>query len=458
MMSMKIPTAFAFSLVALSVLAASDAQSQTLRPSFELGNFSLIRTKSTAPQQADFIVAIVNSEPVTNNEVRSRLLRLEQQLAQRGGAMPPREELARQVLERIVSEKAQLHLAREMGLKIDESVIDQAELSVARQNQVTRDELYRKLASDGLSVAQFREDLRDQLLLTRLREREVENRVQVSDTDIDQFLKDQQDNADPALMEVNLSQILVAVPETSTPAQVAALKARAIRALERARAGEDFGALVREYSDAPDRANDGVLGLRSLDRYPALFSEAVQSLAAPALVGPLQSGAGFHILKLTEKKAPGMPSVNVVQSRARHILLRLTPQLPESVAKERLQEIRKRIEAGQLDFASAARENSQDGSAKDGGDLGWTSPGQFVPEFEEVMNTLMPGQISLPLTSRFGVHLIQLVERRQSTLSQREQREIARGLVREKKTDEAYVNWASEVRGRAYVEFREPPQ
>ncbi len=442
----------------LATLAGS-AQAQ-LRVSPQLGG-SLANPRpaeAQGPRPADYIVAVVNSEPITNSEVRSRLVRAEQQMAQQGAPMPPRNELARQVLERLISEKAQLQLARELNLRIEESVIDQAEASVARQNQIDVPELRRRMALDGIQLNQFRDDLRNQLLLTRLREREVEPRVRISDLDVDQFIREQQGSTDLASLELNLAQILIAVPEGANEAQVNALQAKAQGLATRVRAGEDFAALAREFSDAPGKANGGVLGLRTADRYPPLFVDATQTLRPGGIAGPVRSGAGFHVLKVVEKLQGGMPGVNVTQNRARHIRLRPGPQLSESAARERLADFRRRILAGQADFAVLARENSQDGSAREGGDLGWSNPGQFVPEFEEALAALSPGQIAEPLTSRFGVHLIQLVERREGVLSQREQREIARGLLREKKLDEAFVAWAQDVRGRAYVEFRDPPQ
>jgi peptidyl-prolyl cis-trans isomerase SurA len=439
---------------------AIDAQSQSLRISPQMGPGlgSTARPVDTQQRAADYIVAVVNSEPITNSEVRTRLVRAEQQMAQQGAPMPPRDELARQVLERLIVEKAQLQLAREQGLKVEESMVDQAELNVARQNQVDVPELRRRMVTDGIQLSQFRADLRNQLLLTRLREREIEPRVKVSDLEVDQFLRDQQGSTDLSAMEINLAQILVRVPEGASEADVSAAQAKAQGLAGRARAGEDFGALARQFSDAPDRASGGALGLRNAERYPTLFIDATQTLRPGGIAGPVRSGAGFHILKVIEKIQGGMPSVNITQSHARHILLRPGPQLSESVARERLADFKKRILAGQADFATLARENSQDGSAREGGDLGWANPGQFVPEFDDAMDKLSPGQISDPITSRFGVHLIQLLERRENTLSQREQRDIARGLVREKKLDEAYATWVQEVRGRAYVEFREPPQ
>ena len=445
-------------LACIALALALPCAAQSLRLGPQLGARPAPRA-DTGPRAADYIVAVVNSEPITNNEVRSRMLRFEQQLAQQGQPVPPPAQFARQVLERLISEKAQLQLARETGIKVEESTIDQAEQNVARQNQIDVPELRRRLAADGFALSQFREDLRNQLLLTRLRERELESRVKVSDQEVDQYLREQQQASDSGPLEMNLAHILVAVPENASEAQIASLRAKAQRAQQRARAGEDFARLVREFSDAPGAAgNGGQVGLRSADRYPPLFVQATQELPEGGVSDLVRSGAGFHVIKVIEKRrASGMPGISAVQSHARHILLRPGPQLSEAAARQRLADFKKRIEAGKADFAQLAREHSQDASAANGGDLGWASPGLFVPEFEDAMNSLAPGQIAEPLISRFGVHLIQLLERRQATLSPREQREMARNLVREKKLDEAYAQWAQDVRGRAYVDLREPP-
>jgi peptidyl-prolyl cis-trans isomerase SurA len=414
----------------------------------------------TGPRSADFIVAVVNSEPITNNEVRTRMRRYEQQLAQQGSPVPSRQQLAREVLDRLITEKAQLQLAREVGVRADDALVDQAELSVARQNSITVAELRQRLGAEGLNVQQFRDDLRNQILLQRLRDRELEQRAKVTELDVDNFLREQQASGGaPALTELNLAHILVAVPENATEAQAAQQQAKAQQLLQRARAGEDFAKLARENSDAPGAAqNGGVVGLRTADRLPPLFVEATRNVAAGGVTDLVRSAAGFHIVKVLEKQQIGQAGASVSQSRARHILLRPTPQLSEAAARERLADFKRRIQAGQADFAQLARENSQDASAKNGGDLGWASPGMFVPEFEEAMDSLAPGQIADPIVSRFGVHLIQLMERRKAALSQREQREVVRNLLRERKLDEAYGQWAQEVRGRAYVELREPPQ
>ncbi|MEI6733084.1 MAG: peptidylprolyl isomerase [Comamonadaceae bacterium] len=449
---------FALLVASFSVLASLPSSAQGLRPSLGLSSVPAPRTQPEVQQAADYIVAVVNSEPVTNSEVQREVQRLAQQLAQQRRALPDRKEVARQVLENLINQKVQLQSASESGVKVDEAAVDLAVQNIARQNQMEVTELQRRIAEDGMVFSQFRNQLRDQLILTRLREREVEPRVRISDLEVDQFLRDQQNNTDPANTEINLAQILVSVPDAATVEQIAALKGKAQKAFERARGGDDFVALVNEYSDAADRANGGQLGLRTADRYPPLFLEATQNLDVGAVSAVVRSGAGFHILKLLERRNTSLPPMTVTQSRARHILLRVGPQLSETAARDKLAEFKKRIVAGQADFAALARENSQDGSAAQGGDLGWANPGMYVPEFEEVMGRLAPGQISDPLVSRFGVHLIQLQERRNSTLSLREQREAVRAVLREKKLDESYVNWAQDLRGRAYVEMREPPQ
>ena len=441
----------------LALAAAAAPAGAQLRASPDLGSIRPAPS-SSAQRPADYIVAVVNSEPITNNEVRTRMLRFERQLAQQGAALPPRGGLVRLVLDRLISEKAQLQLAREGGIRVSDAMVDQAEQNFARQNDMSVAELRRRLPGEGIDVASFREDLRNQLLLGRLREREVEQRVKITEMDVEQFLREQAGSADGP-MELNLGHILVAVPENASEQQVREARAKADRLLERARAGEDFARLARESSDAPGAAQSGgLMGLRSADRYPTLFLEAVQSLPQGGVSNVVRSGAGFHLLKVVDRRKGGMPGMTVTQNHARHILLRLGPQLSEAAARDRLAEMKRRIQSGQADFAQLAREFSQDASAQRGGDLGWSSPGMFVPEFEDALNSLSPGQIADPLVSRFGVHLVQLMERRVAQLTPREQREAARNLLREKKLDEAYERWAQDVRGRAFVDLREPPQ
>lgn len=458
----------ALGLVALASLLALDAGAQGLRPSAGTGlsrsatagpALALpVQEASQTPRAVDFIVAVVNSEPLTNNEVRARATRIAQQIQQQGGNLPPQDVLLREITERLVLEKIQLQQARETRIRVDDYAVDQAEQQVARQNGLSVDELVQRLTREGMGRERFREELRNQLVLQRLRDRDLDARVRVTDADIDQFLRDQASGADLSTTEINLGHVLVIVPENAPPQRVAELQARAQQAADKLRAGEEFAAVAREFSDAPEARNaGGQLGLRPADRYPDLFVDATRNVAVGNFVGPVRSPAGFHVLKVIERVNAGVPAA-VVQSRARHILLRTGPQLSEAAAADRLADYRRRIMAGQADFAALAREHSSDGSARNGGDLGWTNPGQFVPEFEEALNALQPGQLSQPVVSRFGVHLIKLEERRQAKLTPREQRDMVRETVRQKKLEEAYGVWVQELRGRAYVEYRDPPQ
>lgn len=408
---------------------------------------------------ADYIVAVVNSEPITNNEVQNLKLRLEKQVVP-GSPVLDAKALTQQALDQLINEKAQLQQARDNGIRIDDTEVDQAEATIARQNQVSKEELYKRVATEGLSVTAFREQLRSQLMISRLREREVDNRARVSDTDVEQFIQTQQTGKPSTGLsyDLNLGMILVAVPENASDKEVAELQAKALQISKRAKAGENFATLASTFSQASDKgANGGEMGLRPADRYPTLFVDSTRSLTKGDISEPVRSGAGFHILKVLDKKQTELSNTTIVQTRARHILLRVSNELNETAARNRLLTYKQRIQAGS-DFADLARQFSQDGSAQTGGDLGWASPGQFVPEFEEVMARLRPGQVSEPLVSRFGVHLIQVMERREVPLTLREQREMVRNQLREKKMEEMYTAWVDELRGRAYVELRDPPQ
>ncbi|MGE0097483.1 MAG: peptidylprolyl isomerase [Hydrogenophaga sp.] len=444
-------------LACASVLCAATVQAQSLRLTTQLS----LPTATPVPgvqRTADYIVALVNSEPVTNNEVRQRLVRVEQQMAQQGTAMPPRDQLARQVLEQIINERIQVQQATELGITVSEADVTQAEQSIAAQNQLSPEQFRRRLATEGVDINRLRNDLRSQILLQRVRERQVDSRVRVTEADIDDFIREQQSSDVLANLELNLAHVLFIVPEGASPERIKELQDKAQDVAARARAGTDFAQLAREFSDAPERVNGGQFGMRPAERLPSLFVDATRSLNVGDIAGPLRSPAGFHILKVLDKRQAGMPDVNVTQTRARHILLRPDAQLTQADAVARLNGWRQQLASGQASFEALAREHSQDGSASQGGDLGWAGPGQFVPEFEQVMNSLRPGEVSTPLVSRFGVHLIKVEERRQTKLSAREQREIVRGLVREKKTDEALRAWALDVRGRAFIEYREAPQ
>jgi peptidyl-prolyl cis-trans isomerase SurA len=421
------------------------AQAQTTQP-------------SASSRQADFIVAVVNSEPITNRDVQVLRQRLAKDAASRGGSLPDVSEFNRMALEQLINEKAQMQQAREAGIKIDNEAIDQAELNVAASNQLTREEMHKRLAQDGIALSSFREQLRTQLTLSRLREREIEGRVRVSDLEVEQLLRDQlKAQAAQVPAQVNLGMILIAVPENSSEADTKALSERAAGVARRARSGESFADLAKAFSQTADRGvNGGEMGLRPADRYPDLFLEATRQLNVGEVAAPVRSAAGFHILKVLERRQAN--TLLVTQTRARHILLRPSAQMSQAQAVAKLTEVRKAVVSGKADFAALAREMSQDGSAQQGGDLGWANPGMFVPEFEQVMNRLRPGQVAEPLVSRFGVHLIEVTDRRNAPMSDQEQRTLARNALREKKLDETYAAWVEDIRGRAYVEMREPPQ
>jgi peptidyl-prolyl cis-trans isomerase SurA len=420
--------------------------------------FLVLPAQAQKTQSADFVVAVVNSVPITNSEVQAAVQRVSEQMKAQRQTPPAADELRQGVLERLISDHAQLQLAAETGIRVDDAAVDLAEQNLARQNQMEVEAFRQRMAKDGIPAATLRTQLRDQLTLTRLREREVDARVRISDQDVDKALAEQQAaNTDPFAQEINLAQLLIAVPEKADDKLISQLQAQAQAFLVRIRSGEDFATLVKQHSDA-DRSKGGEFGLRRADRYPASFVQATQTLAVGAVSELVRSGAGFHILKVLERRAPSALARSVVQSHARHILLRTGPELSAFTASARLAEIRQRIMSGKTDFATAARESSQDGSASQGGDLGWSSPGMFVPEFEEAMNRLKDGEISPPTVSRFGVHLIQLSERRRTELSLREVRELVRNQLREAKLEEAYAAWTRDIRERAYVELREPPQ
>jgi peptidyl-prolyl cis-trans isomerase SurA len=404
----------------------------------------------------DYIVAVVNSELVTAAEVEQRIERLRAAAAGRGGPRAPvTEQMREQALESLIEERVLLTYARDSGLRLEEAEIDRAVQSVAAQNSLTIAQLRERLAADGIDYARFRANLRDQILLERVREREVGQRTRVTDAEIDKYLAER--NAISSRdSEINIAQILIPVPEGADAELLAQRKARADTALQRVRGGEDFAVVAREMSEDSNRARGGEIGLRPASRLPDLFVEQVRGLR-PGEVSPtlLRSGAGFHVLKLVERR--DTTGMRITQTRARHILLRPSPQLSVDLARQRLSDMRAQIERGSSNFESLARQFSEDSSAAQGGDLGWANPGAFVPEFEDAMNRLPVGGLSQPVVTRFGVHLIEVVERRETTLDVKQVREQASNAVREQKYEQAYLDWVKDLRGRAYVELRDPP-
>jgi len=407
-------------------------------------------------RNGDYIVAIVNQELVTAGEVEERVQRAEADAARAGAKLPPEAELRKQVLDGLIEERVLVTYARDSGLQVDDPEIDRAVQSVATQNQLTLPQLRERLRLEGLDYKRFRANLRDQILVERTREREVNSRIQISDQEVDDLINKER-AANPAEVQLNLAQILVAVPEGADAATVAARKARAEAALARVKAGEDFASVAREISEDGNRAKGGEIGLRPASRLPDVFVAAVKGLGDGEIASTLlRSNAGFHVLKVVQRTQPG--AFTVTQTRARHILLRTSPQLSVETAARRLADYRSQIESGKRTFEDVARAYSEDGSAAQGGELGWAAPGTMVPEFEEAMNKLSPGEISPPVVSRFGVHLIQVLERRQVEVDMKQVRAQARNVLRERKFAAAYADWVKDLRSRAYVEMREPPQ
>lgn len=408
-----------------------------------------------ATRTGDYILAIVNQELVTAAELNARVARVKDDATRQRATLPPEDQLRREILDALIDERVQLTHARESGQRIDESELDRAVNNVAVQNQITMAQLRERLRRDGIDYARFRTNVRDQLLTERVREREVQARIRVTDADVDALL-DQRRAAASAVAEYNIAQILVSVPDGASAADTERRRERAEAARKRIQAGESFEAVAREISEDANRASGGVIGMRAAERLPDVFVETVRPLkpgeVAPAL---LRTGAGFHLLKLVDKREGD--AFRIQQTRARHILLRPSAQLTAEAAQRRLAGFKQQIESGRASFESLARENSEDGSAPQGGDLGWSNPGMFVPEFEEAMNKLALNGLSDPVVSRFGVHLIQVMDRRAVTLDVKQQREQARNVLREQKFDEAYAEWLRELRARAYIEMREAP-
>jgi len=402
----------------------------------------------------DYIAAVVNSDVVAASEVLQRTERLRDDAKRRGEAMPVTETLRKQALEALIEDRVLVTYARENGPKVDEPELDRVVANVAAQNKLTLEQLRERLKTEGIDYRTFRENLRDQMLTERVREREVQGRIRITDGEIDKYL-DERQAAFAKNAQLNIAQILVTVPEGASANVEAERRARAEGALARIKAGEDFGAVAKEISEDSNKLRGGEIGLRASDRLPDLFVATVNGLKAGEVAPQLlRSGAGFHLLKLIDR-LDGSVANQVTQTRARHVLLRPSAQLNAELAARRLNEFKRNIEAGKTSFEQVAKENSEDGSAADGGELGWASPGGFVPEFEDAMNALPLGGISAPVLSRYGLHLIQVLERRTVAVEAKQLREQARGALRERKYDDAYGEWVKDLRAKAFVEVRE---
>lgn len=405
------------------------------------------------PLLVDRIVALVGNEVITRYELNDRIERTVQELRARKIALPAPDELQKQVLDRMIVERVQLKHADETALRVDDQTVDAALARVAENNNLTLTQFRQALEKDGIPLKKFREELRTEILLSRLRDRDVEGRITVAESEIDLFLADQENaKGQDTSTEYELSHILVRVPEQASPDQLAERRSRAEEALKRLRAGSEFTQVAAAFSDAPEALAGGGLGWRVRDRLPDLFVDALTKMKPGDLSEILRSPAGFHVLKLTNQRGAGAPFL-VEQNNARHILVRVNELVSESEAQRKLANIRERIVNG-VDFAELAKLNSDDGSAPRGGDLGWIYPGDTVPDFERAMRELKVGEISQPVKSPFGWHIIQVTERRMADMAADRKRLEARRFLRDKKSDEAYQEWVRQLRDRAYVEYR----
>jgi peptidyl-prolyl cis-trans isomerase SurA len=404
----------------------------------------------------DRIVAVVNNEVLTANELRARTKSAQIQLQRQKIQPPPAEVLERQVLERMIVDRAQLQLARETGVRVDDATVNAAMTRIAEANNMTVQALRQRLEADGTTFNQFREDVRQDILLNRLREREVDGRLQISESELDNFIAEQSGVAADT-QEINLAQILLRVPENANAQRLDETRQRADDLVAQLKGGADFARLAASFSNASEALQGGELGWRNTDRLPTLFLDAVKGVKVGDIAPVVRSPNGFHILKVlgrrsaVEGKLAGGP---VQQTHARHILLRVSDISPESEVKRRLEEFRLRVENRQVEFGTLARLHSLDPSGSRGGDLGWLYPGDTVPEFERAMNELKINAISAPVQSPFGWHIIQVLERRTEAASTERARQQARQALRERKSEEAYQDWLRQLRDKTYVEYR----
>ncbi|RFB71278.1 molecular chaperone SurA [Herbaspirillum sp. 3R11] len=412
---------------------------------------------SRAPRPVDSILVVVNNDVITRQELNERLVSVQKRLTSQGVALPPRNQLQSQLLERMIVERAQTQMAKENGIVVDDVMLDRAILRIAEQNKMSMADFRTQLEREGMAYPAFREDIRREIIMQRLREREVDNKVLVSESEVDNYLA-AENNTAVKHEDLNLAQILVRVPENASPEQVAARRQRAEEVLRQLKTGADFAKTAATYSDSSDALNGGDLGWRAQDRLPQLFLDAVATLKPGEVSAIIKSGNGFHIVKLIDRRGAsttakaGAPAVE--QTHARHILIKVNQVVSAAEARRKLLELKERLDHKAATFEELAKLYSNDLSASKGGDLGWIYPGDTVPEFERAMNELKPGEVSQPIESPFGFHLIQVVERKTDNGSQERARLAARQAIRERKIDEATEDWLRQLRDRAYVEFR----
>ena len=403
----------------------------------------------------DSIAVIVNDDVITRNELDARVKGVERRMKSQNVALPDPADMQRQMLERMIVERAQLQLAKEMGVRVDDTTLDRAIGRIAEQQKMSLQEMRNQIEKEGTSFAAFREDIREEIIMQRLREHEVDNKIVISDAELDTYMAAEAAAAKEQV-EMNLSQIMVRIPDNASPEQIAARKERADEVMRQLRTGADFAKMAATYSDASDALKGGEIGWRNSDRLPPAFAEGLSKLKPGQVTAVMKSTTGFHILKLVDKRsvAEGKDKAGVQQTHARHILIKVSPTMTASDAKRKLGELKERLDNKAAKFEDLARLFSNEGSASKGGDLGWLSPGDTVPEFENAMNGLKVGEVSTVIETPYGYHLIEVLERTSDDASKERLRNAARQVIRERKLEEATEDWQRQVRDRAYVEFR----
>ena len=399
----------------------------------------------------DRIVAVINEDVITRRDLDDRVRVVLTQLRQQNTPAPAVDVLEKQVLERMIYSRVQLQFAKETGLRVDDGQLDKAIARIAEDNKISLAQMRATLEKDGVSFVKFREDIRDEIVMSRLREREVDNKITVADSEIDNLLNTLQ-LQDGKTEEFDLSHILVRVPEQASPEQLRDRRARAEQALAQIKGGADFRQVAASFSEAPDAVQGGAMGWREITRLPSIFADAVKNMKAGDVSPVMRSPNGLHIVRVNERRGQNSPVI-VVQTHPRHILIKTSEVVAENEARERLVKLKERLD-NNADFAELARLQSEDASASRGGDLGWLSPGDTVPEFEKAMDALKLGETSAPVRSPFGWHLIQVLERRNEDMSKQQQRFQARQSLRAQKADEAYQEWLRQLRDKAFVEYR----
>lgn len=399
----------------------------------------------------DRIVAVVNDDVILESELQDSIRRIRGQMQQQGNDVPPAREMERQVLEQMVVNRLQLQMARNAGIRVDDETLNRAINDIAQKNNLSLSQFRRILEEDGYNYESFRQKIREEMTIARLRQRQVENRINVTDVEIDNYLSTQELQGSGET-EYRLSHILITVPDGASESEREQRRMVAEQILEELGAGREFSELAKEYSDSAQAADGGDLGWRKLSEIPSLFSDEVRNMKKGDVSGIIKNDSGFHVFELTDTRS-GESHV-VTQTHARHILLRPDELSSEQDIRTRLQQLRERIVNG-ADFEELARAHSTDTvSAAEGGDLGWINPGDLVPEFEQVMNSLEPGEVSRPFKSDFGWHIVQVLDRRERDNTEQYRRAQAREAIRKRKTEEAMQNWLREMREEAYVEYR----